>query len=128
MPFNILIVDDSKIVHAMLTQALEMTDIELGEIFHAMNGREGLDLLRRHSVDLVLSDIHMPEMDGVEMVEQVRLDESLRSIPIVVISSEGSRKRMEQLRENGVQYFIRKPFTPEKINESIRQAMGEDYD
>ena len=125
MPLNVLIVDDSKLVHAMIAQTLEMADVEIQEVLHAMNGKEGLDILRRQPIDLVFSDIHMPVMDGIEMIEAAFQDEKLRSIPIVVISSEGSHKRIDELKNFGVKHYIRKPFTPETINEVVKQEIGE---
>ncbi len=125
MPLNILIVDDSKLVHAMIAQTLEMANVEIQEVLHAMNGKEGLEVLHNHSIDLVFSDIHMPVMDGIEMIETAFRDENLKSIPIIVISSEGSHKRIDELKHFGVKHYIRKPFTPEMINEVIQQVMGE---
>lgn len=125
MALKILIVDDSKLVHAMIAQTLDMSGVEIDEVCHAMNGKEGLEKLRSQSLDLVFSDIHMPVMDGIEMIERIRQDENLRHIPVVVISSEGSHKRIDDLKHFGVQHFIRKPFTPEMINDVIHEVMGE---
>ncbi len=125
MSINILVVDDSKLVHAMIEQTLEMAGIEIAQHYKAMNGAEGLAILRSHPVDLIFSDIHMPEMDGVEMIRTMMKEESLKIIPIVVISSEGSKKRIDELKEIGVQHFIRKPFTPEIISEVVLEITGE---
>jgi len=125
MALKILIVDDSKLVHAMIAQTLDMSGVEIEEVFHAMNGKEGLEKLQNQTLDLVFSDIHMPIMDGVEMIERMRHDEAIQHIPVVVISSEGSHKRLDELKSFGVQHFIRKPFTPEMINTVIHEVMGE---
>ncbi len=127
MSLSILIVDDSRLVHAMIAQTLEMTNVDVKEVLHAMNGKEGLEILRTRPIDLVFSDIHMPIMDGVEMIEVASKEETLRSIPIIVISSEGSHKRIDELKNCGVQHYIRKPFTPEMINEVVQQVMGESH-
>lgn len=125
MPLKILIVDDSKLVHAMIAQTLEMANVEIDELIHAMNGKEGLDKLQSQPIDLVFSDIHMPQMDGIAMIEAMRGQDALKDLPVVVISSEGSHKRLDELKHFGVQHFIRKPFTPEMINEVIHEVMGE---
>ncbi len=124
MSINILVVDDSKLLHAMIEQTLEMANIEISQHYKAMNGAEGLEVLLSHPVDLVFSDIHMPEMNGVEMIKAMHEEETLKNIPVVIISSEGSNKRIDELKEIGVKYFIRKPFTPEKISEVVHKLTG----
>jgi len=124
MSINILVVDDSKLLHAMIEQTLEMADIEIAQHYKAMNGAEGLEILLSQPVDLVFSDIHMPEMDGAEMIKAMQKEKNLKNIPIVIISSEGSHKLIDELKDIGVQYFIRKPFTPEKISEVIKKLTG----
>lgn len=124
MALNVLIVDDSKLIPAMITQSLEMAQIEVDQVYTAKNGKEGLAILETEPVDLIFSDIHMPEMDGVEMIEQIRLDERTNSIPIIVISSERMQHRIDYLYELGVTCFLRKPFTPEMITEVIHEVVG----
>ena len=128
MSMNILVVDDSKLALAVMDQTLEMVEIDLNELYKASNGKEGLEVLHAHPVDLVFSDIHMPVMDGVEMIGAMQEDERLKNIPVVVISSEGSLKRIEELKKKGIKSFIRKPFTPEMVADVIAQVMrgGED--
>ncbi len=125
MAFNILIVDDSRIVHAVIEKSLGMAQIATDEIYHAMNGKEGLELLSQKDIHLVISDIHMPEMDGVEMINTMWNDERLKQIPVVVISSEGGKKRIDEIKSRGVKGFIRKPFTPEMIQEMFEKVIHE---
>jgi two-component system chemotaxis response regulator CheY len=121
---NILIVDDSRTVHGVLTRTLEMSGVVYGEVFHAYNGEEGLTLLEENDVDIIFSDIHMPVMDGIEMIEHIKSDENLCTLPIIIVSTEGSRVRIEHLQEKGIAAFLRKPFTPEQIKKILEDVMG----
>lgn len=124
MGLKLLIVDDSRTVHAFVEKALTVASVQCEEILHAYNGEEGLAVLTRQPVDLVFSDIHMPVMDGVEMIETMKKNDTLSSIPIVIISTEGSKKRIDHLIEIGINDFIRKPFTPEKLKSLVTSLTG----
>jgi two-component system chemotaxis response regulator CheY len=120
MALNILIVDDSKVMRSMILKTLRMCGVELGEIFQASNGREGLDSLEQNWIDLVIADINMPVMNGEEMIDRVRANADLKDIPIIVISTEGSETRISGLKEKGAR-FIQKPFSPELIRDHIQE-------
>jgi two-component system, chemotaxis family, chemotaxis protein CheY len=113
MAYNILIVDDSQTMRAVLTKTICMAGIEIGTVFEAENGREALGLLEKEWVDIVFADINMPVMNGVEMVQEMRKLGYMESTPVVVISTEGSKTRLDTLREMGVRGFLRKPVSPE---------------
>jgi len=113
MAYNILIVDDSQTMRAVLTKTICMAGVEIGTVFEAENGREALAILEREWVDLVFADINMPVMNGVEMVKEMKKLGYMESTPVVVISTEGSKTRLEALREMGVRGFLRKPVSPE---------------
>ncbi len=114
MSLNILVVDDSKVVRAMIIKMLKMSSVPLDEIHQAANGQEGLDLLAENWIDLVLVDINMPVMNGEEMIDHVRAQDEWKDLPIVVVSTEGSKTRIDRLIDKGVS-FIHKPFSPETI-------------
>ena len=124
MAYNILVVDDSRTMRAVLLKTLSMTELNLGEIYVAENGRDALDKLRDHWVDLVMTDLNMPEMTGLELIDKMAADGMLKSTPVIVISTDGSAERVEGLLEKGVREFIRKPFTPEAITEAITKVLG----
>jgi len=124
MALNILIVDDSVTVRAVIAKTLEIAGIPVNELHQAANGKEALDVLGEHWVDLVFSDINMPVMGGVEMIERMMGDDMMRSIPIIVVSTEGSKTRVEQLKTKGVRAYIRKPFTPELIRSVVEDITG----
>lgn len=123
MGINFLIVDDSGVMRSMIVKALRMSGIELGEIHQAGNGKEGLERLEEHTVDLAIVDINMPVMNGEEMIDCMKNRSSFCGIPVIVISTEGSEARIERLAEKGAR-FIHKPFTPERIRDVINEVVG----
>jgi two-component system, chemotaxis family, chemotaxis protein CheY len=123
MAINFLIVDDSSVMRSMIVKALRMSGIDLGAIYQAVNGKEGLDRLDAHGIDLAIIDINMPVMNGEEMIDCMRSRPDTSQIPIIVISTEGSEARIERLKEKGA-WFIHKPFTPERIRDVINELVG----
>jgi two-component system, chemotaxis family, chemotaxis protein CheY len=113
MAYNILIVDDSQTMRAVLTKTLCMAGIEIGTVIEAENGREALSILEKEWVDIVFADINMPVMNGVEMVKEMQKLGYMESTPVIIISTEGSKTRLDTLREMGVRGFLRKPVSPE---------------
>jgi len=126
MALNILIVDDSATVRAVLRKVLQNAEIPMDRLFEASNGKEALDLLKDQWVDLVFTDLNMPVMDGVELIERLSEDGIMESIPVVIISTEGSSHRIEALMEKGVRGYVRKPFTPEAISQALCDVLGMD--
>ena len=124
MAFNILIVDDSTIVRAVISKALKLAGVPINKLFQAGNGEEALEVLENSWVDLVFCDISMPVMDGEELVAAMNENGMMESIPVVIVSSAGSEPRVARLKENGVKDYIQKPFTPERIKEVVDQTMG----
>ena len=123
MPLNVLIVDDSSVMRAMIIKTIRMSGLDLGEVYQAGNGQEGLDAARGNWVDLGVADINMPVMNGEEMIDRMKADPELTDLPTIVISTEGSVTRIERLESKGVK-FIHKPFTPEIIRDSIQALTG----
>ncbi|MCP4111164.1 MAG: response regulator [Desulfobacteraceae bacterium] len=123
MSINVLIVDDSGVMRAMILKSMRMSGLQLGEVHQAGNGQEGLDALEEHWIDLVVVDINMPVMNGEEMIDRMKENREFADIPIVVISTEGSKSRLERLKQKGAA-FIHKPFSPETIRDTVRSIMG----
>ena len=123
MSINVLVVDDSAVMRAMILKSMRMSGLPLGEINQAGDGREGIDALGQNWVDLVVVDINMPVMNGEQMIDEMKGNPETRDIPIVVISTEGSEERQERLRLKGAS-FIRKPFSPEEIRDTVKALMG----
>lgn len=123
MTLNVLIVDDSGVMRAMILKTLRMTGLPLGETFQAGNGREGLDVLNANWIDLVIVDINMPVMNGEEMIDHMKTNPETQDIPTVVVSTEGSETRIERLQRKGIK-FVHKPFSPETIRDTIVAITG----
>jgi two-component system chemotaxis response regulator CheY len=123
MPLNVLIVDDSSVMRAMIAKTIRMSGLDLGDVYQAGNGQEGLEAARSNWIDLVVADINMPVMNGEEMIDRMKADPELADLPTIVISTEGSSTRIERLESKGVK-FIHKPFTPEIIRDSIQALTG----
>lgn len=124
MALNILVVDDSAVIRAVFSKTFKLVGIPVGELYQAANGKEALEILNENWVDLVFSDINMPVMGGVEMIEKMSDDGLLKTIPVVVVSTEGSTTRIEQLKSKGISAYIRKPFTPELVRKVVDDIVG----
>ncbi len=112
MAYNVLIVDDSATMRALVRKVLSISGLELGECFEGANGLEALEILEQNWVDLVLSDLHMPEMDGAAFVKALRQNQMWQTIPVVLITTEGRQEVLAPFFEHGIQGYIRKPFHP----------------
>ena len=123
MAFNILLVDDSSIVRKFLTKTLKLSGVQIDNIFEATNGKEGLEVLDREQVSLVFLDINMPVMTGVEFLKVLRSHPAKKETPVVVISTEGSKIRAQELFELGIQAQLKKPVKPEDLAETLGIVM-----
>jgi two-component system chemotaxis response regulator CheY len=124
MSYAILIVDDSSIVRSMVKKSIGMAGLPLGNIFEAANGREALEVLGKNWVDIVFADLNMPEMGGAELVQRMSQDSMLVSTPVVVVSSEQSHAKIEELKAQGIRAYIKKPFRPESFREVVEDVLG----
>jgi two-component system chemotaxis response regulator CheY len=124
MALNILVVDDSMTVRAVIAKTLHLAELPINELYQASNGKEALDILNDHRIDLVLADINMPVMSGIEMIDKMSEDGLLKTIPVIIVSTEGSTTRIEHLKSKGISAYVRKPFTPEKIREVVDDILG----
>ena len=116
---DVLIVDDSSAIRQILQRILQHTDLPLGSIHHAADGFQALAMLEANPVSLMLSDINMPNMDGLQLLTQLRANAAWNKIPVVMITTEGGEAKVLQALELGANGYIRKPFTPEQIRETI---------
>lgn len=122
MALNILIVDDSDVIRGMIGRTLQLASIPVGTLFEAANGREALEVLSSSWVDLVLADLNMPVMSGIEMLERMRTNPVMEEIPVVVISSEVATGRVAELADRGIAAWLRKPFTPEELRDVVNRV------
>ena len=123
MAYTMLLVDDSSTTRDMIARTLEMASVPIGELFQAANGEDALKVMRTNWIDLVFADINMPVMSGIEMIEHMKEDPVLSRIPVIVVSTDGSASRVEQMSAKGVKAYLRKPFTPEKLRDVVEEVL-----
>jgi two-component system chemotaxis response regulator CheY len=128
MAFNILVVDDSLPMRKVIRKTIMASGFAMADYDEASDGSEALKIMRDKWVDIVVTDYNMPGMNGLELVDEMKKDEILRTIPVLVITTEGSRTRMEEFGEKGVSGYIRKPFTPEEIRAKLHEILGDVHD
>ena len=119
MALDVLIVDDSAAVRKILQRVLLQTDVALGKVMEAGDGVEALEILKANKVGLILSDVNMPKMDGLQLLSKVKADPEYRDIPMVMVTTEGSQAKVMEAVSLGAAGYIRKPFTAEQIREKL---------
>lgn len=124
MAFRFLIVDDSPAMRAVVHRVLAMTGLPVAGCWEAGNGREALEVLSGQQVDVILTDINMPEMDGEHFVARLQATEGLRGIPVVVVSSAQTEMRAMRMMALGARGFVKKPFLPETLREQLLEVLG----
>ena len=124
MAFQLMIVDDSAAMREFILRIITLSGLDVGTCLQASNGQEALDLLRSNWIDIILTDINMPVMNGEEFVCRVKEDELLRTIPVVVISTDGSEHRVQRMMSLGAKGYVQKPFSPEQLRTSMEQLLG----
>lgn len=126
MAFNVLIVDDSSSMRAIIKKIIKVSGFDVGEFLDASDGKEALKVLTDEWVDIVLTDINMPNVNGMELMAEMKKDELLRSIPIVMITTQGSEKKIQEAMDLGASGYVKKPFLPEDIKRTLSSIMGEE--
>lgn len=116
---SVLIVDDSSVMRKIVERALRQAGLELTRVLEAGSGRDGLDALRGERVDLIVSDINMPVMDGLEFLRQVQSQSLAPGVPVVMITTESGEDHVREALAAGAQGYIRKPFTPDQVRERV---------
>ena len=124
MSFNVLIVDDSNSMRAVIKKVITISGFQMDHCLEAENGKQALELLVNSWVDVIVSDINMPEMNGLELLDQLRRNDTLREIPVIMITTEGSDERMKEAFARGAKGFIKKPFLPEEIKKVLYEVIG----
>ncbi len=128
MAFNILVADDSETMRAVVKKTVEMSGVPIGEFHEAANGKEALAILENNWIDVILSDINMPEMGGMELLRTVSASEDYKRIPLIFITTESSEARMEEAKSLGVAGYIKKPFVPETIKAILYEVLAKAYE
>ncbi|MDL1970011.1 MAG: response regulator [Candidatus Desulfofervidaceae bacterium] len=121
---TILIVDDSATMRKVILRTIRQSGYKVDEIIEAGNGKEALEKVKSNKIDLIMTDINMPEMNGLEMIEILKSLPKTREIPILVISTEGAEDIVGKAKAMGVNGFVRKPFTPQTIGDTLKKVLG----
>jgi two-component system chemotaxis response regulator CheY len=114
-----LIIDDSSVMRKIVERSLRQAGLELSEVREASNGAEALTLLAKSAVDLILCDINMPVMDGLEFVRRLKEVDTAKAVPVVMITTEGGEAHVVQALSAGARGYIRKPFTPDQVKQHV---------
>lgn len=124
MSRNVLIVDDSATIRRMIRKTMDIAGLDYDQVYEASNGIEALAQLADHEVGVMVVDINMPTMNGVQLLQRMKQNARLRDLPIVIASTEGSRQRIDQLVEYGACAYVRKPFQPEQLRDALMPILG----
>ncbi len=119
MSLDVLIVDDSAAIRKILHRVLLQADVPLGRVYEAGDGVEALSCLKEASVNLILSDINMPNMDGLQLLGALKNQEATKSIPVIMVTTEGGSTKVMEAVNLGAAGYVRKPFTAEQIKEKL---------
>ena len=119
MDSDVLVVDDSAAIRKILTRVLRQTGMAIQTIHEAGDGQEALAVMALHRVDLVLSDINMPKMDGLQLLASLKASPQWQNIPVVMITTEGGETKVAEAVKLGAAGYVRKPFTADQIKEKL---------
>jgi two-component system chemotaxis response regulator CheY len=119
-----LIVDDSSVMRKIVERSLRQAGVHLTKVLEAGNGAEALAILQESQVDLILCDINMPIMDGLEFVKQLADISNARGVPVVMITTEGSESHVVKALSCGARGYIRKPFTADQVKEHVLPVLA----
>jgi two-component system chemotaxis response regulator CheY len=124
-PPNLLIVDDSKAIRKILLRVLNQTGLPLGQVLEAGDGKEALKQMEGNDVSLVLSDINMPNMDGLELLRTLRASAQWHDLPVVMITTEGSQTRVQEAVDLGATSYVRKPFSADLLRDKLASLLSQ---
>jgi two-component system chemotaxis response regulator CheY len=123
MALKVLVVDDSAVIRKVVIRALSQTGVTIDEVLQAADGLEALKILHQVKIDLVLSDINMPNMDGIQMLAAMQQEPALKEIPVIMITTEGSQSKVMDAAKLGAKGLVRKPFVPEQIKQKMIECL-----
>ena len=124
MAYRVMIVDDSPSMRTFVRRVIDLSGFEVDTCLNAANGVQGLALLEQQAVDIILTDINMPEMNGEEFLRRLEEHERYRAIPVVVISTDATENRMQRMLQLGAKGYIAKPFSPEALRVELERVLG----
>ena len=116
---DILVVDDSAAIRKILQRVLRQTGLSIGAIYEAGDGQEALELLKTNAVSMILTDINMPRMDGLQLLAALKAAPEWSGTPVVMITTEGGETKVAEAVRLGAAGYVRKPFTADQIKEKL---------
>ena len=123
MSFSVMIVDDSPAMRSFIRRILDLSGVDVQECIEANDGQEALETLNNRSVDVILTDINMPRMNGEQLVRCLESDELLSRIPVIVVSTDRTENRLREMLALGAKGYVTKPFSPEVLREEIEKVL-----
>ena len=120
---DVLIVDNSVAIRKILQRVLSQTSLPLGKVVEAGDGREALERMKRENIGLIIADVNMPNMDGLQLLGELKASDQWKHIPVLMISTEGSQTKVMEAVRLGALGFIRKPFTADQIKEKLADVL-----
>jgi two-component system, chemotaxis family, chemotaxis protein CheY len=121
---SVLIVDDCPAMQVVIRRILGISGFEMSECYLAGDGDQALAVLARHRVDLIISDVNMPRLDGEGLLRHLAGDEKLRHVPVVMVTSDATKSRARRLLSMGAKGYIVKPFQPETLRAELERVVG----
>jgi two-component system chemotaxis response regulator CheY len=119
MLLDVLIVDDSAAIRKILQRVLRQAEVSLGQIYEAGDGVEALKTLETQRVDLVMADINMPNMDGLQLLSHIKTTEKWKQLPVVMVTTEGGESKVMSAAKLGAAGYVRKPFSAEQLRQTL---------
>jgi two-component system chemotaxis response regulator CheY len=123
MKGSILVVDDSAMMRKIVLRTLKMAEIEFDTVLEAGDGVEALTILRASPVNLIMCDINMPNMSGLELLVKIKEENLAPGVPIVMVTTEGSEPQVREAILAGARGYIRKPFTLDHIKNNVKPLL-----
>ena len=120
---NLLVVDDSVMMRAMIKRAAALAKVPIGTIYEAANGAEALKLMETTAIDALFTDLNMPVMTGVELLRALDGQERWRDLVRVIISTDGSTCQRAQVEQLSTCLYVEKPFKPEAIRDVLASLL-----
>jgi len=120
---TILIVDDCSAMRSVIKRILGISGFAMESCFFAGDGEEALGVMRRHRVDLVISDVNMPRLDGEALLRKICEDPGLARVPVVIVSSDSTQSRADRLLALGAKAYVVKPFQPQAFRAQLEKVL-----
>ncbi len=117
---KVLVVDDFATMRKIIKNVLKQINLE--NVVEAENGKHALEVLKKEDIDLIISDWIMPEMTGIDFLKACKEDDAIKSVPFLMVTAEAQKDCIMEAIKSGVDNYIVKPFTPEKLQGAIDKA------